>query len=240
MKRLVVNADDFGLCRGVNLGILRAYREGIVRSTTLLVNGSAAEEAYALARATPGLGVGIHITLTSGRPLATGGDSLVGPEGNFLKMPELLEYARPEQVRREISAQVQAFLASGLTPTHLDSHHHIHRYLPAAAEAMEAEAAGLGIPLREISNGFTDAFYGSNAISVDHLLDLLARLPDSLFEIMTHPAQVDEDLLRLTSYARERATELATLTDPRVLEYVASHDITLVNYRDEQRRLVHG
>lgn len=84
MKRLVVNADDFGLCRGVNLGILRAYREGIVRSTTLLVNGSAAEEAYALARATPGLGVGIHITLTSGRPLATGGDSLVGPEGNFL------------------------------------------------------------------------------------------------------------------------------------------------------------
>src|SRR4051812_932980 len=67
---LVVNADDFGLTEGTNQAIVDAYRNGIVTSTSLLANGYAFDNAVELARQEPGLGVGIHLTLTEGAPVA--------------------------------------------------------------------------------------------------------------------------------------------------------------------------
>ena len=70
MKRLIVNADDFGFTKGVNTGIMRAYETGIVTSTTIMANGEAFEDAVDLARANPGLGVGCHLVVVGGRPTA--------------------------------------------------------------------------------------------------------------------------------------------------------------------------
>jgi len=234
VKRLIVNADDFGLCGGANLGILQAHRTGIVTSATVMVNMPGAAEAYELARHTPTLGVGVHITLTGGRPVAEGVDSLCGPDGAFLKLPQLMERARPGQVECEVRAQVDAFLASGLKPTHLDSHHHVHMHLPAAGAAVDAVAAELGVPVRRAGPGFIGVFYGKAAITVERLLQILAGLPEGTSELMCHPAFLDPLLLSSSSYARERVVELATLTDPLVLEAVRSHCVTLTNYREVQ------
>src|SRR5205085_8509787 len=85
MKRLIVNADDFGFTRGVNAGILRAFQGGILTSATLMANGDAFDEAAEMARAHPGLGVGIHLVAVGGRPLAPAAEipSLVGADGRL-------------------------------------------------------------------------------------------------------------------------------------------------------------
>lgn len=240
MKRLIINADDFGLCRGVNLGIMHAFQQGIVTSTTLMVNMPAADEAFALAREHPTLGVGVHINLTAGVPLAGDVTSLTGPTGLFLKMPELLESAHPDHVRREVEAQVAAFLASGLRPTHLDSHHHVHQEMPVAREAIERVANRLGIPVRQFGPRFSSAFYGQNAISSEQLITLVEHLPDDLCEVMCHPAYVDPDLMRLSTYRLERVLELAALTDGKVYRALDASGITLVNYRGEEKEVPHG
>lgn len=240
MKRLIVNADDFGLCRGVNLGILHAYQSGILTSATLMVNMPGAGEAFHLARQNPGLGVGVHITLTAGRPLAAGVDSLTGPDGRFLRLPELAACAQREHLITEVGAQVQAFLAAGLQPTHLDSHHHVHRQIPAVAEAINQIAAELGLPVRQFGPRFLEGFYGKGSVATDRLLALLGSLSEGRSELMCHPGFVDADLLALSSYTRDRATEVASLTDSLVKAAIRSYGITLVNYRDEERVVAYG
>src|SRR4051812_17945246 len=83
MKRLIVNADDFGFTRGVNAGVARAFEAGILTSTTIMANGDAFEDAVEIARAAPGLGVGCHLAAVGGRPVAPARDvdSLLDKDG---------------------------------------------------------------------------------------------------------------------------------------------------------------
>lgn len=235
MRRLIVNADDFGLSQGASLGILRAHEEGIVTSATLMVNMPGAPEAFRIAKKTPTLGVGIHINLTGGRPLSDQVPSLTGQDGRFLKLPALGERASRDDLEREIGTQVEAFLAEGLTPTHLDSHHHVHRRVPAVEAIVALLSAKLGVPVRGTGGApdFIHNFYGREQITVDRLLELLSGLrPGSTSEIMCHPAYLDPDILQGSSYALERVHELATLTAPAVRAAVEAHKITLVSYRN--------
>lgn len=246
-RRLIVNADDFGLSPGVNVGIVKAFRDGIVRSATVMVNQPAVSEAFALARAHPGLGVGVHFVLTGGRPVADRVDSLTGPDGTFLRLPELGERAEPEHIRQELQAQLERFLASGLRPTHFDSHHHVCGLLPAAGEVMLDLAADFGVPVRHLSpeqnatarargvattDAFDYGFYGTDAIGVDALLERLAALGPGTTELMTHPAFIDDGLRQRSSYAEPRLTELTTLTDRRIRSFVREAGIELISYRE--------
>lgn len=235
MKRLIVNADDFGLSPGTNLGILRAHTEGIVTSATIMVNMPAAPHAYEIAKSTPTLGVGVHITLTGGRPLCAEVPSLTGPDGRFLGYTELAQNARPADLEREIAMQVEAFLASGLRPTHLDSHHHVHMHIPAVGAVVRRVAAELGVPVRATAGAprLISTFYGREQVTVEHLLATLAGLePDSTTELMCHPAYLDPELLAGSRYALERVLELGVLTAAQVREAPAACGITLINYRD--------
>lgn len=247
MRRLIVNADDFGLSRGVNSGIVKAHRDGIVRSATVMVNQPAAVEAFALARDHPGLGVGIHFVLTGGRPVADRVESLTGPDGSFLRLPELTERAEPEHIRRELQAQLDRFLTSGLRPTHFDSHHHVCGLLPAAGEVLLDLAAALGVPIRPLGPEQSEAamargvatpdlfdygFYGPEAVTVAALLERLAALRPGTTELMTHPAFIDDGLRQRSTYVEPRALELATLTDARILALVREAGIELISYRE--------
>src|SRR6185436_4038834 len=105
LRRLIVNADDFGLTDGVTRGILAAHRHGLVTSTTMLVNARVGRERIAEALDS-GLALGLHVNFTLGAPL-TRGRSLVGADGRFVRDPKrAAARAEPRDVEREIAAQI--------------------------------------------------------------------------------------------------------------------------------------
>lgn len=135
-RALIVNADDFGLTRGVSAGIVHAHLHGLVTTATAMVNlpGALEDVAQAVAQA-PTLGLGVHLNLTHGRPLVDPDQvpSLVDSDG-FFPRPEALLGGGPRpllaHVEREWRAQIQAFLATGAALDHLDSHHHAALFAP--------------------------------------------------------------------------------------------------------------
>jgi hopanoid biosynthesis associated protein HpnK len=132
-RLLVVNADDFGISRGVNRGIVEAHRRGLVTSASLMANLPAAEDALTRAATCPKLSLGLHLTLTAGRPLSPPErvPTLVDGDGRFFALGALLARLSLGRVRRadlerELAAQVAWALRHGVRPGHLDSHHHVH------------------------------------------------------------------------------------------------------------------
>jgi hopanoid biosynthesis associated protein HpnK len=136
-RRLVVSGDDFGAAPEVNAGVVRAHRDGILTSTSLMVTGDAAAEAVAAARQQPRLAVGLHLVLAQGRPAAPTADisRLLAANGAFrdAPVPTGLRYAWTwlarrgrAQLRREIEAQLAAFAATGLALAHVDGHLNMH------------------------------------------------------------------------------------------------------------------
>jgi len=138
LKQLIVNADDWGLTPGVNRGILRAFQGGIVTSASLLVTGSAFEEAVALAQQNPELDVGLHLALVEERAVL-GHDvlpTLVNETGQFPRTSgEFIRRAflgriNWDEVEREIAAQIARFQKTGLRLSHINSHQHLHMFPP--------------------------------------------------------------------------------------------------------------
>jgi predicted glycoside hydrolase/deacetylase ChbG (UPF0249 family) len=134
VKNLIVNADDLGWTDGVNRGILEAFHHGIVTSTSLLANGVAFAEGVEAARSAPGLGVGVHLNLSDGPPIADREivTTLLNSDGEFAGGPESLLLRRARgglslaEVENEWDAQIQKIRDAGIAPTHLDGHKHVH------------------------------------------------------------------------------------------------------------------
>jgi predicted glycoside hydrolase/deacetylase ChbG (UPF0249 family) len=145
--RLVVNADDFGMSPSISRGVLRAHREGIVTSTSLLGNCTDLEQARALLAEAPGLGVGVHLALVEGRPIADPASvpSLLAGDGVFHGRGAQFIAAwgkrqiDPADVEREFDAQVTRVRAAGIEIDHLDTHHHLG-FLPAVGRSVEVVA----------------------------------------------------------------------------------------------------
>ena len=158
MRNLIVNADDLGWTEGVNRGILEAFFRGIVTSTSLLANGAAFVEAVQAAKSAPGLGVGVHLNLSDGPPLADPESvtSLLNVKRNFSGGPEklLLKRARGglalEEVEKEWDAQIRKVRNAGIRPTHLDGHKHVHM-LPGLFEIALRLAKRHGIEAIRVS-----------------------------------------------------------------------------------------
>lgn len=150
-KRLIINADDYGLSRGITDGILLTHRKGLLTSASLMVNQPATEYAIQRAPDASGLGIGIHLNLTEGKPVLPKDRvrTLVNAAGEFVGPSEmgrrLLRWqASPAEIEAEFRAQIQLMKSLGLEPTHADSHHRIHMY-PAAARAFYKAVTSEGI-----------------------------------------------------------------------------------------------
>jgi len=250
--KLIVNADDLGYTERVSAGIFRAHRDGIVTATTLMTNAPDSEGAAKLARATPSLDVGVHLALSFNRPLADVAHirSLVDKDGKFFRPKELLsrEIDR-EEALLECRAQYQkARELLGREPTHLDTHHWVHDH-PALEWAIGELARETGASARIHSDEqrdrlrargvrtpdhFAREFQYEGKVDVEPLLELLERLErlGGVTELMCHPGEADESMVKRSGYARERATELATLTDPRVRAKIMDLAITLSTFAD--------
>jgi hopanoid biosynthesis associated protein HpnK len=158
MRRLIINADDFGLTRGVNRAILEAHSRGVVTSATLMAAGGAFEDATAVARSAPRLSVGCHVVLVDGRPLLpeTQIPTLLAG-GQF--PPRLLQFARlasvgklnPAEIEAEATAQFGRLRAAGISPSHFDTHKHTHLFAAVARPLLRA-ARACGI--RAVRNPF--------------------------------------------------------------------------------------
>ncbi|MBT2215978.1 chitin disaccharide deacetylase [Virgibacillus dakarensis] len=242
MTKLIINADDFGYSKGVNLGIIEAYKNGIVTSSTMMTNMPFADDAAALAKVNPGLGVGVHLVLDCGFPVNNNVPSLIDKEGKFRKIDGMSWNAEERDIEKEYTSQIEKFLSFGLVPTHLDSHHHLHGH-EKVFPIVEKLANKYNLPIRNVTNHsgatqlnmvqyFDQRFYGDQLTS-DVLLKILDKVGsyDSA-EIMTHPAYIDEALLSGSSYALQRARELTILTDKKILQNILDKDVELVTYRD--------
>jgi hopanoid biosynthesis associated protein HpnK len=151
-RRLIVNADDFGRSASINQAVIRAHREGILTTTSLMVNEPACEEAVGLARDNPALGVGLHLTLLCGHSALPHKEipGLVNANGEFSKNPPgagfryFFQRSLREQLRREIHAQFQKFRATRLPLDHVNGHLHLHLH-PTVFRILMSDAAQLGI-----------------------------------------------------------------------------------------------
>lgn len=158
MRRLIINADDFGLTAGVNRAIVEAHEHGVVTSATLMANGPAFDEAIGLAQSRPRLGVGCHVVLVDGAPLLnktdvaslldSGGDSSVGPrfrEGiTRFGALALMGRLAADEIEAEATAQIRKLQSAGVSVTHLDSHKHTHLF-PHVLRPLLRAAANCGV-----------------------------------------------------------------------------------------------
>jgi chitin disaccharide deacetylase len=260
VKRLVVNADDFGFTRDVNQGIVEAHRNGILTATTLMANGDAFDDAVRLAKEHPSLDIGCHLVLVGGPDLPA-------------TVPQLIQAIALGRIRvyEELAAQVRKILATGLTPTHLDTHKHTH-LLPPVLDAVLRISAEFAIPwvrrpfdfpmhsrraglvTRAVSGSFgvvrgrferefarrgcrsTDHFAGfqiTGNYDAAELAALIHALPEGSTEFMCHPGVCTAELRAASTRLKEsRERELHALTSAEVRVALKEARVELASYRD--------
>lgn len=162
MKRLIINADDFGMARSINEAILQAHRDGVVTSATLMANGGAFDDAVVRAQECPGLGVGCHVVLVNGRPLspaaqipalAPSRDGEPRFRAGFLSLAEAaLRGSLPAaEIELEVAAQIRKVQSAGIPVSHVDTHKHSHVF-PAVFGSLLRAARSCGV--RAVRNPF--------------------------------------------------------------------------------------
>lgn len=218
-KRLIVNADDFGLSASVNAAVIRAHREGILTSASLMVNEAGFNEAVNLAKENPQLGVGLHLTLLHGHSalLPEKIPGLVNSRGEFSNSPVAVgmnyffKRSLREQLRAEIHAQFEKFRATGLPLDHVNGHLHLHLH-PVIFKILMDDSEKLGIThlrftrdclsrARKISSGHF--FYKISHAAIFEFLSSRARKPLVAKKIrhaqitfgLLQNARVDEDYI---------------------------------------------
>lgn len=154
MKRLIINADDFGYDQEVQRGIVDLHQAGLVSSTSCMTNMPAWPEAAAYLRAHPQLGAGVHLVMNEGQPVLPADQvpTLLGPNGHFLDDGRILRSLRPgttAQLRAEFRAQIERFAADvGRLPDHLDNHCVISYVRPDRFVVTIELAREYGLPIR--------------------------------------------------------------------------------------------
>jgi len=243
MRKLIVNADDFGMTRGINKGVLRAFQQGILTSATALVNLPCWEHAAGLVNKNPSLGIGLHFNLTLGSPITDPQQiPSLAKDGVFMEDSELLAAADPGEIKRELVNQYHRLERSGIKPTHVDSHQNIHSIDTVLAVILQF-ACGQGIPVRLIPQARTryasagawttgaliDQFRGRGA-SRPNFERLLSSCTSETVEFQCHPGTVDADLELLSSYTWQRERELAVICGYAKEDFSARYGYALVAF----------
>jgi predicted glycoside hydrolase/deacetylase ChbG (UPF0249 family) len=286
VRRLIVNADDFGLTPGINRAVVDLHDAGALGSTTLMADGPHFDAAAAMSRQHPALGIGCHIVLVDGTPTAHPDSipTLLGLKNESQSAPAFRQtlgiFVRDlhagritrADIEREATAQICRLQQAGISVTHVDTHKHTHMF-PAVLDAVVSAALACGI--RAIRNPFEPRWsvaitpnagllrrlqvrvllgyrryfrrqiLRQNLLSTDGCLGVLAtgtldetalraiveRMPDGLWELVCHPAHLD-DVLRATRtrLQESRATEFAALQALPALLANLSHPVDLTHF----------
>ncbi len=244
--KVIMNADDFGFSKGVNLGIVEGFKNGIITSTSLMVNMPGFEHAISLMKKYPNLlHVGIHLVTTVQYAVSGPLKTLTDETGHFYHDSSIVNNCDQKEIELEYEAQMDKFLSTGLKPDHIDFHYcHTKPQIIAGIKL----AKKYNLPMRAGSKDIEKLLseegisYAPNHIpdfynhgQVNDMLDLLKRnLQENkdIIEFAVHPAYVDFDLLNLSSYNTKRAIELNSLLDSKILSFIKENDIKLINFSD--------
>jgi hopanoid biosynthesis associated protein HpnK len=156
VRRLIVNADDFGLTRGVNRAIVESHRDGIVTSSTLMANGQAFEDAIVHAKSASRLSIGCHVVLVDGSPVLGGQQASTlfdqkADDGRFydglgaFALRAVSGRVDADEIEAEVTAQIRKLQSAGVSVSHLDTHKHTH-ILPQVLRALLRAARTCGVP----------------------------------------------------------------------------------------------
>lgn len=258
VRRLFVNADDFGLTESVSRGIVEAMETGVVGGTTAMVCVPGAfKRLERLGPAVVGR-LGLHLQLTGGVPClaASAVPSLVTPQGHFPRKKTAVVDVDPGDVRREWRAQLELFRSLGVEPSHLDAHHHIHSR-PEVFPVFVELAAELGVPARAVTDSMRRSFVQAGIPHADTCVTgffgesvssrLFLNLVDEAFaalggggtvEVMVHPGYCDGELEAISTYAAGRDLERRLLTEPSLAAALAARDIEVVGPRSLGTRYI--
>ena len=261
-RLLIINADDFGMCNSTNEGIMRTLREGLVRSTTLMVPCPWALHAMHFLADHPEIPFGVHLTVISDPidyrwgPLTSREKvpSLVDRAGyfyNFEAMPAFLAQLKMNQLEVEFRAQIEAVLAAGLRPTHLDWHalriggrtdifdlliqlaKEYALALRVMGRALIGKVQSQGLPTND--NDILDSYLVDPIHKTARYAQLLRELPAGLSEWAVHPGLDNAELLALEpSGNHERQTDFDFWTSQQAKDIVREEGIILLDYRGLQ------
>jgi predicted glycoside hydrolase/deacetylase ChbG (UPF0249 family) len=258
VRKLVVNADDFGFTRDVNQGIIKAHREGILTATTIMAVGAAFDDAVRLARENPELDIGVHLVLVGQPPFPR----------TVAQLTRAVMLGRI-RIYEELSAQVRRVLDAGLNPSHLDTHKHTHLLPPVldvvARISQEFKIRWVRRPFdfpitprsiswrkHTVSRAFgvvrgrfervlsqhgcrwTDHFAGfqiTGKFTADDVAKLIRSLPEGSTEFMCHPGICTAELrAEHTRLKESREEELRALTAPEVRDALRESGVELATF----------
>jgi predicted glycoside hydrolase/deacetylase ChbG (UPF0249 family) len=258
-RLLILNADDFGMCNSVNEAIMRTLREGLVRSTTLMVPCPWAYHALRFLAGHPEIPFGVHLTAISDPVDYRWGPvtarekvpSLVNRAGyfyNFAAMPEFLAQVKLDELEMEFRAQIEAVLAAGLKPTHLDWHTLRISGRADIFDLLIRLAKEYGLALRVMGRPLIEKLQSQGLPTIDYdfldsyLLDprnkparyaqLLRELPAGLSEWAVHPGLDNLELLAIEPDGQhERQADFDFWTSRQAKDLVEEAGIILIDYR---------
>lgn len=240
--KLIINGDDFGYSKGVNYGIIEGYKNGIVTSTTIMMNMPYVDHAMDLYKDFQGLGMGIHFVLTSYKPL-TGAKELIGEDGNMSMDFDKIALCPEEVIEEELRTQLDRLLGYGYKITHADSHHHVHR-IPKVLKIMSHICREHGLAMRTVPAQRTTPEFNSNIKTAEEFIwnfydkeadfetfkKIVTETKVSTLEICTHPGFIDLHLKNHSNYVEGRIKELDVLTSDKVKKLISENNIQLINY----------
>lgn len=201
-KSLIINADDFGYSHSINKGIIEAIENGIVTSTSVMVDAIAAGIAKELTKY-PDLSIGLHFELKE----------IVNVE---------------EELKRQIEKFAQIV---DRQPDHIDTHKH-YTTDEGIKEVLKAYTSNHNVPIRDFNAKHIDSFgINSNDASVAQLKRSTDEATDEYNELMTHCGYADDYLREHSSYSEPREQELVSICDPSIKQYIASKDLQLINWK---------
>jgi len=257
-RLLIINADDFGMCHAVNEAVFRAFQNGLLRSTTLMVPCPWALHAMHFLADHPEFPFGVHLTAISDwvdyrwGPVTSREKvpSLLDQAGyfhNFEQMPEFLTKVDLKELEMEFRNQIEAVLAAGLRPTHLDWHSlriggredisdlmlglakEYRLALRVRGQAQIQKVQNQGLPTNDYD--FLDSYLLDSANKSAHFMQLLHELPAGLSEWAIHPALDDAELLAIEHESNHlRQTDFDFLMSQEAKDIVQEEGIILLDY----------
>lgn len=250
--RLIINADDYGMTENISKGILQGMKEGIITDTSALTNSVHFNKSAELAQEAEITEMGVHLNLTFGKPVLDADQvrSIVDDDGNFYRKPGLIPSSyNALEVKLELTAQIEKFLATGLTLNHLDTHHGFSIKDAQMLSIVMELAKELNVPMRrddqlssELQGSIprsgvkgTDMLCGDMSapfVSEAWLKSVLEKYRDTNYtvEVAGHPGYSDEELRSISSLCDEREQDLALFMNKDIQQYIRQQGIELICY----------